>query len=143
MTLRIETAPRGTVRASVKLHRTSRSHLTKLIQPHSRDRALAPGGIWSPLLTKLEINFIVFTADPEKAQYKNCVAGLLLDRERNHDDPNSSFMNERKQRADFRVGHRLRSEGARPVFGERVDLELRSGLMAPVHPLGGHLGRYL
>jgi hypothetical protein len=29
--------------------------------------------------------------------------------------------------------------GRWPVFGERVDLELRRGLMAPVHPLGGHL----
>jgi len=33
--------------------------------------------------------------------------------------------------------------GARPVFGERVDLELRSGLMELVHPLSGHFGGHL
>jgi hypothetical protein len=36
-------------------------------------------------------------------------------------------MNERKQWERLQEGHRLRSEGVRPVFGERVDLELRVG----------------
>jgi hypothetical protein len=43
------------------------------------------------------------------------------------------FMNRLSSRAQAEV------KGVRPVFGERVDWELRSGLKAPVHPLGGLL----
>jgi hypothetical protein len=41
-----------------------------------------------------------------------------------------------KNAKDFQGGTG-REQGTRFVFEERVDLELRSGLLAPVHPLGG------
>ena len=79
----------------------------------------------------------MFTGDPWIGSVENCVAGLLLDRKRTTCDDGLQLYERSKEW--FKGGTGWDQGDAACVRRERVDLELRVGLVAPVHPLGGHL----
>ena len=71
---------------------------------------------------------------------KVCGRGVAKQKsERTDDERNGSVMNEGNQCEDFQGGHGPRSKGDSACVRRAGGPELRRGLVAPVHPLGGHL----
>ena len=70
------------------------------------------------------------------------MAGLLLSKKAKElkISEMGSVMNEGNQSENFQGGHGPTSKGDSACVRRAGGLELRRGLVAPVHPLGGQLG---